>query len=187
MSLATLLSFKLCWEFTTVWSVLIELVGIGYVYRQINSKRLSFGQPKLLSSAASWLIEFPKIFRAPKTILMAGSASLGLIAGTARGRVTSSSQSSSIFDRMQSTERNISLLHEEIDAVYRLIDSTVSDFRAKLEGVQLKLDNDVLRLEHSVKNVSVSESDFEFVGIIFVAFGVILNNLDWTPGLIACR
>ena len=176
-ALALLLAYFFCFELTKSLSTMLELVGVGYVFRQIGAKRKNFGKPTVFKAAISWLRDLMSVFEKPKTISISGNAILGNITSTARGRVTNNPISNSIFDRVDALEKNMERLRTEVDEVYREADNSKAELKSKLQDeIHQRAIKDNRNLE-SLKDVSVSDSELEYLGLIFVALGAVLNNM----------
>lgn len=99
IAISLILAWLWCFEITKTLSTSLELIGVSYVFRQINSKRTTFGRPKFFNGIYSWLKEFPSVFSKPKNIeLIAGSA-FGEVTLFGRLRTTHGPASNSIFDK----------------------------------------------------------------------------------------
>jgi hypothetical protein len=180
-----LLSFSLaylrCFEISKSIGTSLELIGILYVFRQVNSKRTTFGRPTFFKGVVTWVTEFPKIFARPKNATFVGGGALGSISQVARMRAGHVSASNSVFDRLDAVEKNLTRNQQELDQLQLELDKAKSELKAELRQEVSKRSNEDTRIFESMKNLAVSDSEFEYLGLIFVATGVIISNFSgWT-------
>lgn len=112
--------------------LVLQLLGIGTVIWGISETRALFGHPSCASKAKSWFERFP-LWR--KNIALAsGAATLPAFTGKGRGYSTKRlDPNSTIENRIDALEQNISLIHERISSVEKEIDE---EFRKTAEALK---------------------------------------------------
>jgi hypothetical protein len=178
----TLVAFALaylrCFEISKSIGTSLELIGMLYVFRQVNSKRATFGRPKFFKGVVSWVKEFPKIFAKPKNATFIGGTAFGSIGQVARMRAAHGSVSNSVFDRLDAVEKNLVRNQQEMDQLQLELDKAKSELKAELQQEVATRGNEDTRIFESMKNLAVSDSELEYLGLIFVATGVIISNFS---------
>lgn len=174
--LSVLIAYLLGFEVAKSSSVLLELVGLGYVVRQLNAKRVTFGRPPLFKGGWLWLKGFGAVFGKHQTTSVIASTILSWSTLSARGRLISNPVSNSVFDRIESLERNIKLLGDEIDCIHSQIQESKNSLEKSWGESKSALESELKNISASLQNINVSDSDFEYLGLLFVALGAIANN-----------
>jgi hypothetical protein len=175
------LAYQLCFELSKSIGTGFELIGIFYVFRQINSKRTTFGRPTFFNGVVSWVKEFPKIFAKPQDATFVGGTAFGSISQVARMRAAHGSVSNSVFDRLDAVEKNLARNQQEMDQLQLELDKAKSELKAELRQEVATRSSEDTRIFESMKNLAVSDSELEYLGLFFVATGVIISNFSgWT-------
>jgi hypothetical protein len=164
------LAYLRCVEITKTIGTSLELIGIVFVFQQINSKRTTFGRPTFLKGALGWITEFPKIFAKPKNVTFVGGGAFGSISQVARMRADHGSASNSVFDRLDAVEKNLARNQQEIDQLHLELDKAKSDLKVELQKEITTRSTEDTRI-----------FEFEYLGLIFVVVGVTISNFSgWT-------
>jgi hypothetical protein len=177
IAISLLLAWWGCFEITKTLSTSLELIGVSFVFRQINSKRTTFGRPKFFNGIFGWLQEFPSVFSKPKNIELIGGSAFGSVTLFGRFRSTHGPASNSIFDRIDALEKNMKISSDEIDRLQSDLDKSVAGLKDNLNNEVSKRTDEDTRIFESLKTLSIADSELEYLGLIFVAIGVIANNL----------
>jgi len=117
-----------------ITGLILQLLGVCTVIWGISETRALFGHPSLASKTKAWFGRFPMLRR---TINLSASVSgISIVGGRASAFVTNNpGPNPTVETRLDSLERNISLIHERITQAQNDMDQ---EFRKAEESLKLE-------------------------------------------------
>jgi len=151
--------------------LVLQLLGIGTVICGISETRALFGHPSFASKTKAWLSRFPLLRR--NVVLKVDVASHIIVSGEAKAYQTHRAADSTTEARLDSLERNVTLIHERISQTQKEMDEglhKISNSVKREEQLRQAEDNAIrMKLEATGTggvHISLIGASWLFVGII---------------------
>lgn len=154
-----------------ITGLVLQLLGIGTVIWGISETRALFGHPSVVSKIKAWFGRFPLMRR--NVVVSVEGASLAIGGGTAQIYQTHKAVDSTIEARLDSLERNVTLIHERITLAQKAMDEGLHKINesVKREEQSRKAEDNEIRKKLEVTgtggvHISAIGASWLFVGII---------------------
>jgi len=154
-----------------ITGLVLQLLGIGTVIWGISETRALFGHPSSASKIKAWLNRFPLLRR--NVVLKVHAASHVIASDEARAYQTQRAADSTTEARLDSLERNVTLIHERISQTQKEMDEglhKINDSVKRQEQLRQAEDNAIrMKLEATGTggvHISAIGASWLFVGII---------------------
>jgi hypothetical protein len=151
--------------------LVLQLLGIGTVIWGISETRALFGHPSFASKMKAWLSRFPLLRR--NVVLKVDSASHIIVSGNVRAFQAHRATNPTTEARLDSLERNVTLIHERIGQTQKEMDEglhKITESVKREEQVRQAEDNAIrMKLEATGTggvHISAIGASWLFVGII---------------------
>jgi hypothetical protein len=150
----------------------LQLFGIGTVIWGISETRALFGHPSFLSKTKAWFRRFPLLRR--NVVLSVDSASHIIVGGKATAYMTHGAGANPTIEaRLDSLERNVTLIHERISQIQKETDKEFHEMTAaiKREEQSRHAEDNAIRMKLEATgtggvHISAIGASLLFVGII---------------------
>jgi hypothetical protein len=154
-----------------ITGLVLQFLGIGTVVWGISETRALFGHPSVVSKIKAWFGRFPLVRR--NVVLSVDSASLAIRGGTARIYQTHKAADSTTEARLDSLERNVTLIHERITLAQKEMDEGLHKISASVkheEQLRQTEDNETRKKLEATGtggvHISAIGASWLFVGLI---------------------
>jgi hypothetical protein len=155
--------------------LILQLLGIGTVIWGISETRALFGQPSFAAKAKSWLVRFP--LRRKNIVLAAGAGSLGAATCKGRGYVTKAAgPNPTIETRLDALEKNISLIHERINATENEMDEEFRRAADALKTEEQARQSDDGAIREKLETTGTGGVHISAIGALWLFVGVTLST-----------
>ena len=149
----------------------LQLFGIGTVIWGISETRALFGHPSFLSKTKAWFRRFP-LLRRDVGLRVDGATHLH-VSGKARAYQTHRATNPTTEERLDSLERNVTLIHERISQIQKETDKEFHEMTAaiKREEQSRHAEDNAIRMKLEATgtggvHISAIGASLLFVGII---------------------
>jgi hypothetical protein len=176
--LAGFLADGFCFNLTTVWGVLLELVGVWFVARQINERRKMFAKPSLQFSVWRWIFDFSKIFERPTPVTINASFHEANDTVFAHASTSFTSPALDVESRLAAVEKNLTLMQSSISHIRNDLFNRTNALEMQLRSANSTFRETVDKANSVIEKINVSGAEYDLVGVIFVAIGGIITNYD---------
>lgn len=156
--------------------LILQLLGIATVAWGIKETREQFGHPSLLTQGVQWLLDFPPYGGKVVTCSMHGI--LAGATGNARAHTLHPiNPNSSIEERLNSIEKNISLINNRITQAESETDRKTSEISEGLKTEKLTRENSVKEINTKIESTSTGGLHISAIGALWLFAGVTLSTI----------
>lgn len=158
--------------------MVLQLVGILTVWHDLTAAARHFGKGGPLSFFAGtreWLKA--GIFGSP-TIALGGSASVGLVVSTGRGKARQPVKpDAALAVRVAALEANLAQIDADLDSVFKEIDERTSELKTKISAETTAREHSINEVKRSLENTATGNYAPLAFGAFWLAVGVVLATL----------
>jgi hypothetical protein len=171
-----------CISLTKIGGSCLELVGVYYVAKQINNRREVFGKLKLQNGIWNWIKEFPELFKSPKPVTLHFSGFDCSDTLFAHATLSHSAAETTLESRLAAAELNIQILKGSVSDLRSELEQRAKKIEDEIRNESAALANTIENAKAQVEKINVHGSEYDLIGVIFVAIGSLAANVNWNWG-----